>query len=138
MSAAAEEILKMPLTLYGSANNVGRMVVQLHMHELFTQNTPEDAVQQLMSYPEQARALDGLCMTSEEDLHLLLNGAYALPTDERSTLLRLVLLFGDLEEDMAARALTDLAALRVTGQVPLLRKGSLTAETVEDYLQYID
>lgn len=136
--ATAEEILKMPLTLYGSANNVGRMVVQLHMHELFTQNTPEDAVQQLMSYPEQVRALDGLCMTSEEDLHLLLNGAYALPPDERSTLLRLVLLFGDLEEDMAARALTDLAALRVTGQVPMLRKGSLTAETVEDYLQYID
>lgn len=136
--ATAEEILKMPLTLYGSANNVGRMVVQLHIHELLTQNAPEDAVQQLMSYPEQARALDGLCMTTEEDLHLLLDGAYELPPDKRSTLLRLVLLFGDLEEDIAARALTDLAALRVTGQVPLLRKGSLTAETVEDFLKYID
>ncbi|MBR2925575.1 MAG: hypothetical protein IKC28_11180 [Clostridia bacterium] len=136
--ATAEDILKMPLTLYGSANNVGRMVVQLHIHELLTQHTPEEAVELLMSYPEQARALDGLCMTSEEDLHLLLNAAYTLPPEERETLLRLVLLFGDLDEKMATRALQDLAAIRVTGQVTLLRNGQLTAETAEDYLLYLD
>ena len=136
--ATAQEILKMPLTLYGSANNVGRMVTQLHIHELLTQNTPEEAAQLLMNYPEQARALDGLCMTGDDDLLLLLNAAYQLPPDERETLLRLVLLFGDLNEEMAAKALCDLAAIKVTGQVPLLRKGRLTAETVEDYFCYLD
>lgn len=132
--ATAEEILKMPLTLYGSANNVGRMVVQLHLHELLTQNAPEDAARLLMSYPEQARALDGLCMTGDDDLHLLLTAACHLPPEERNALLRLVLLFGDLEEEMAANVLQELAAIEETGQVTLLRKGSLTAETVEDWL----
>ncbi|MBE5793562.1 MAG: hypothetical protein E7323_02640 [Clostridiales bacterium] len=136
--ATAEEILKMPLTLYGSANNVGRLVTQLHIHELFTQNSPEEAVEQLMSYPEQARALDGLCMANEEDLNSLRNGSYALPPDQRNTLLRLVLLFGDLKEEMATKFLEDLAAIRVTGQVTILRRGRLSAETVEDYLAYLD
>ena len=137
--ASAEEILKMPLTLYGSANNRGRLVVKMHIHELLTQNTPEDAADLLLTYPEQSRVLDGLCLVDDEEYRTLVNRvAYTLPPDTRQILLRLFLLFGDLSEQLAVLTLENLAAMRVKGQVTMVRNGRLTAETVEDYLHFID
>ncbi|MBO5500983.1 MAG: hypothetical protein J6K73_12855 [Clostridia bacterium] len=137
--ATAEEILKMPLTLYGSANNVGRMVAKMHIHELVTQNSPEEAANLLLTYAEQSRVLDGLCLVDDEEFRILVNEvAYCLPPDTRNTLLRLFLLFGDLSEDVATLTLEHLAAIREKRQVTMVRNGRLTAETVEDYLHFID
>lgn len=137
--ATTEDILKLPITLYGSANNMGRAVVKLHIRDLLSQNTPEHVADLLLTYPEQSRVLEGLCMASDEEISTLVNDvAYSLPPDTRQILLRLFLLFGDLSEKSANLVLEHLASLRLKGEVTMLRKGRLTAETIEDHLCFID